>query len=138
MLPAAAVAFSLLLFSRAADGQVRPPNILLIVANDMGYADIGVHGHRTAIFGRWHLGSADRFHPMARGFEELFGFLGGDHSTSTLNTGDPIPSSRAGNPWRRRRTLVEAWRRWSTELVKPLWAPERPRGDGRQRQEVGQ
>lgn len=37
-------------------------------------------GYRTAIFGKWHLGFADRFHPMERGFDEFFGFLAGGHS----------------------------------------------------------
>jgi arylsulfatase A-like enzyme len=137
-------------------GQARRPNIVVIVSDDMGYADIGIHGskdiptpnidalaaggirftdayvsgpycsptraglmtgrypqrfghefnpdgpmsdsaglplsettladrlkaagYRTALFGKWHLGSAERFHPMARGFDEFFGFLGGQHS----------------------------------------------------------
>src|SRR5262249_49336771 len=39
-----------------------------------------VAGYRTALFGKWHLGTADRFHPMRRGFEEFYGFLGGQHS----------------------------------------------------------
>ena len=37
-------------------------------------------GYRTALFGKWHLGSADRLHPMRRGFEEFYGFLGAEHS----------------------------------------------------------
>src|SRR4029079_974990 len=37
-------------------------------------------GYRTALFGKWHLGSADRVHPMRRGFEEFYGFLGAAHS----------------------------------------------------------
>lgn len=37
-------------------------------------------GYRTALFGKWHLGSADRLHPLHRGFEEFYGFLGADHS----------------------------------------------------------
>jgi len=157
-LPAIAIAFSLLCLSQSElEAQRRPPNILVIVADDMGYGDIGVHGskdiptpnidglakggirftdayvsgpycsptraglltgryqerfghefnldtspahhdfglplsettladrlraagYRTALFGKWHLGSGDQFHPMARGFQEFFGFLGGDHS----------------------------------------------------------
>lgn len=34
-------------------------------------------GYRTAIFGKWHQGGADRFHPTKRGFDEFFGFRGG-------------------------------------------------------------
>ena len=136
--------------------QPRRPNIVVIVADDMGYGDIGVHGgkdiptpaidsiarngvrftdayvsapycsptragfltgryqqrfghefniapvgyenyglplsettlasrlkaagYRTAAFGKWHEGSADRFHPMERGFDEFFGFLHGGHT----------------------------------------------------------
>jgi arylsulfatase A-like enzyme len=142
--------------THAASGQTRQPNIVLIVADDMGYGDIGVHGskdiptpnidslaragvrftdayvtgphcsptraalltgryqqrfghevnmgggagpdaglpssettianrlkaagYRTALFGKWHLGSAERLHPLARGFDEFYGFLGGEHS----------------------------------------------------------
>jgi arylsulfatase A-like enzyme len=36
-------------------------------------------GYRTALIGKWHLGSGDDFHPMQRGFDEFFGFLGGAH-----------------------------------------------------------
>jgi arylsulfatase A-like enzyme len=37
-------------------------------------------GYRTAVFGKWHLGAGERFHPMSRGFDEFFGYLGGQHS----------------------------------------------------------
>jgi arylsulfatase A-like enzyme len=36
-------------------------------------------GYTTALVGKWHLGSGDRFHPQNRGFDEFFGFLGGAH-----------------------------------------------------------
>lgn len=141
--------------------KVRPPNIVIIVADDMGYADLGVHGskdiptphidalaaagirftdayvsgpycsptraglmtgrypqrfghefnlglqpglglpltevtladrlkaagYRTALFGKWHLGGGAAFHPMSRGFDEFYGFLGGAHSYL-----DPLPN----------------------------------------------
>ena len=41
------VAFSLLcLGGSVVEAQRRPPNIVVIVSDDMGYADIGVHGSR--------------------------------------------------------------------------------------------
>ena len=36
-------------------------------------------GYRTAVIGKWHLGASEDFHPLNRGFEEFFGFLGGGH-----------------------------------------------------------
>jgi arylsulfatase A-like enzyme len=165
----AIVVISLLSLSQAAvEAQRRPPNIVLIVSDDMGYADIGVHGskdiptpnidalakggirftdayvsgpycsptraglmtgrypqrfghefnldvsaahrdlglplgettmadrlkaagYRTALFGKWHLGSGDKFHPMSRGFDEFFGFLGGQHSYLDAQASGPNP-----------------------------------------------
>lgn len=37
-------------------------------------------GYRTAVFGKWHLGIADRYHPLQRGFDEFVGFRGGARS----------------------------------------------------------
>lgn len=36
-------------------------------------------GYATGWVGKWHLGSADKFHPQKRGFDDAFGFLGGAH-----------------------------------------------------------
>ena len=37
-------------------------------------------GYTNAVYGKWHLGNADRFHPLNRGFDEFYGFRGGARS----------------------------------------------------------
>jgi arylsulfatase A-like enzyme len=45
-------------------------------------------GYKTGIVGKWHLGHAeDKFHPLNRGFDEFFGFLGGSQSYLRSGTG---------------------------------------------------
>ncbi len=36
-------------------------------------------GYKTGIIGKWYLGSHDNFHPLNRGFDYFYGFLGGAH-----------------------------------------------------------
>lgn len=33
-------------------------------------------GYRTGVFGKWHLGYEEPYRPLARGFDEFYGFLG--------------------------------------------------------------
>jgi arylsulfatase A-like enzyme len=45
-------------------------------------------GYKTGIVGKWHLGHTDdAMHPLNRGFDEFFGFLGGSHSYLRSGTG---------------------------------------------------
>lgn len=37
-------------------------------------------GYTTGIVGKWHLGEAEQFHPLNRGFDEFWGYLGGGHN----------------------------------------------------------
>lgn len=46
-------------------------------------------GYVTGLVGKWHLGTAAKFHPQRRGFDEFFGFLGGAHSYFP-GQGEPI------------------------------------------------
>jgi len=43
-------------------------------------------GYRTAYLGKWHLGGADRYHPLKRGFDEFYGFRGGARSYFAYET----------------------------------------------------
>jgi arylsulfatase A-like enzyme len=36
-------------------------------------------GYKSGLIGKWHLGAHDNFHPLNRGFDEFYGFLGGGH-----------------------------------------------------------
>jgi arylsulfatase A-like enzyme len=37
-------------------------------------------GYRTMMIGKWHLGELAPYHPLKRGFDEFYGFLGGSRS----------------------------------------------------------
>lgn len=37
-------------------------------------------GYKSAIIGKWHLGTHQNFHPLNRGFDYFFGFLAGGHN----------------------------------------------------------
>ena len=41
-------------------------------------------GYRSIILGKWHLGHADRYHPLNRGFDEFYGFRDGARTFFTL------------------------------------------------------
>ncbi|MEM6963919.1 MAG: sulfatase [Bacteroidota bacterium] len=46
-------------------------------------------GYRTALFGKWHQGNADKFHPTKRGFDEFYGFRGGARSYFEFDENNP-------------------------------------------------
>ncbi|MGS0523893.1 sulfatase-like hydrolase/transferase [Zobellia nedashkovskayae] len=47
-------------------------------------------GYKTAVFGKWHQGNADRFHPTKRGFDEFYGFRGGARSYMPYGTDNEL------------------------------------------------
>ncbi|RYD61071.1 MAG: sulfatase, partial [Verrucomicrobiaceae bacterium] len=44
-------------------------------------------GYATGMFGKWHLGNNPEFHPLKRGFDEYYGFLGGAHTYLRVGKG---------------------------------------------------
>ena len=41
-------------------------------------AMVNAQGYRSAVFGKWHLGYEPRFNPIEHGWNEFFGYLGGN------------------------------------------------------------
>lgn len=46
-------------------------------------------GYTTGLFGKWHQGNADKFHPTKRGFDYFYGFRGGARSYFAFNEDNP-------------------------------------------------
>lgn len=58
-------------FYTASDSRVGLP------LSELTMADIlRKHGYATGAFGKWHLGLGGPYHPLKRGFDEFYGFLG--------------------------------------------------------------
>ena len=167
----------------------RKPNILIIVADDLGYADVGFHGckdiptpnidslakngvrcsngyvsgpycsptraglltgryqtrfghefnpgageniglpltettladrlkkagYKTGWVGKWHLGSAAKFQPMNRGFDDSFGFLGGAHAY--LPEKGKLQMMRGKEQVDEKEYLTDAWGREAVAFI---------------------
>lgn len=48
-------------------------------------------GYTNGMFGKWHLGYREPFHPLKRGFDRFYGFLGGAHSYLDANADSTNP-----------------------------------------------
>ena len=46
-------------------------------------------GYYTGVVGKWHLGAAQKFTPLERGFDYFYGFLGGGHDYWKVDASDP-------------------------------------------------
>jgi len=49
-------------------------------------------GYVTGMIGKWHIGQAEGFHPLDRGFDSFFGVLGGATSYFSNPADSPIPA----------------------------------------------
>jgi arylsulfatase A-like enzyme len=73
-------------------------------------------GYSTGMVGKWHLGAAEKFHPLRRGFDSFFGFLGGAHSYFPIAGGnDPILDGT--KPAEEREYLTDAFGREAVAFI---------------------
>ncbi|RED95998.1 sulfatase-like hydrolase/transferase [Marinoscillum furvescens] len=54
-------------------------------------------GYRSLLLGKWHMGNADKYHPLKRGFDEFYGFRGGARSFWALS--DEEAKKRPEDRW---------------------------------------
>ena len=76
-------------------------------------------GYATGMFGKWHLGSREYFHPQQRGFDEFFGFLAGAHSFLPVERKEPFYSTvmRGKAPLRESAYLTDAFARETVKFI---------------------
>lgn len=74
-------------------------------------------GYKTGMVGKWHLGSDKEFHPLSRGFEEFYGFLGGAHSYVNLRPAGANPILRGFEPVDEKEYLTDAFRREAVAFI---------------------
>jgi len=58
-------------FYRASDSRIGLPLTEITLADLLKK-----EGYHTGVFGKWHLGLTEEYHPCSRGFDEFYGFLG--------------------------------------------------------------
>ena len=74
---------------------------------------LGRSGYTSMLIGKWHLGAHKSLHPLKRGFNEFFGFLGGGHQyfPENLTLQNPEDANGEGESYRtklnRNYTVVE-------------------------------
>ncbi|MBI3209040.1 MAG: sulfatase [Candidatus Solibacter usitatus] len=80
-------------------------------------------GYKTGIAGKWHLGATPAHHPLRRGFDEHFGFIGGGHDYFQANGPEEkreyfIPIERDGKPAPAGDYLTDAFSREACAFIR--------------------
>lgn len=81
-------------------------------------------GYRTIALGKWHLGYADKFHPLSRGFARYWGFLQGARSYFPIKK-----TTKLNRLLRDREVQPESFDYMTDELGRQAAAYIRDRGD---------
>jgi arylsulfatase A-like enzyme len=74
-------------------------------------------GYATALVGKWHLGHDKKFHPLNRGFQEYFGFLGGAHSYTNAKADGNNPIMRGFETVDEKEYLTDAFAREAVAFI---------------------
>lgn len=76
-------------------------------------------GYATGMVGKWHLGYAEKFLPMQRGFDEFFGFPGGAHKYHAGGGGNDAgnPIMRGNKPVEEKEYLTDAFAREAVAFI---------------------
>ena len=69
-------------------------------------------GYQAGMVGKWHLGSYPAFHPLKRGFQEFFGFLGAGHRY--------FPEELTIEETRKAKIEYDSWLLWIMSNYKPV------------------
>lgn len=70
-------------------------------------------GYATGLVGKWHLGTDATRHPMKRGFDSFFGFLGGAHDYFASQS-----IQRGTEAWKESGYLTDAFAREASAFIK--------------------
>lgn len=71
----------------------------------------------TGAVGKWHLGSAEKFSPLRRGFDEFFGFPGGGHDYFRNDLQGNNPIRRGDKPVHEAEYLTDAFTREAVDFI---------------------
>jgi arylsulfatase A-like enzyme len=74
-------------------------------------------GYATGWFGKSHLGYKPEFHPLKRGFDEYFGFLGGAHDYLDASADPHNPILRGTEPVNNEAYTTEAFAREAVAFI---------------------
>ena len=90
---------------------------------------LGKAGFHTALIGKWHLGEQEACHPLNRGFDEFFGFVGGGHAYLPKPSGAGeynAPIFRNREPVNEQRYLTDAFGEEAVSYIARQRGAEKP------------